>query len=259
VLEIARAAETEALLGAHPDRRAPGGRRAGTVWVSADGTMVHDHRELDGLGRAVHGAVRAARGVGGGADLLRVRRGAAIRWIRERSFPTAIELLDWYHLVEALRRAIVDGRLAGWAFEEAARTLPARTSSPRSRATWRPTGGPSPTMSSLRPGVSALVRLPLLRLNGTWTVVVWRFRGLLFPPPRADGTCAVSEARGCTTQLPRARNQSCVEAVTSIDSSPSACIVAFTEIRPADRPQADLGGAMAPTAIIRVAASRSVG
>ena len=35
---------------------------------------------------------------------------AAIRWIRERSFPTAIELLDWYHLVEALRRAIGDER-----------------------------------------------------------------------------------------------------------------------------------------------------
>ena len=35
---------------------------------------------------------------------------AAIRWIRERSFPTAIELLDWHHLVEAFRRAIRDGR-----------------------------------------------------------------------------------------------------------------------------------------------------
>ena len=35
---------------------------------------------------------------------------ASIRWIRERSFPTAIELLDWYHLVEALRRAIGDER-----------------------------------------------------------------------------------------------------------------------------------------------------
>ena len=35
---------------------------------------------------------------------------SAIRWIRERSFPTAIELLDWYHLVEALRRAIGDER-----------------------------------------------------------------------------------------------------------------------------------------------------
>ena len=31
---------------------------------------------------------------------------ASIRWIRERSFPTAIELLDRYHLVEALRRAL---------------------------------------------------------------------------------------------------------------------------------------------------------
>lgn len=30
----------------------------------------------------------------------------AIRWIRERAFPTAIELLDWYHLVDQLRAAI---------------------------------------------------------------------------------------------------------------------------------------------------------
>jgi len=65
---------------------------------------------------------------------------AAIRWIRERAFPSAIELLDWYHLVEALRRAVGDERrdrlelalavaepgdaerlaelLAGWAYEE---------------------------------------------------------------------------------------------------------------------------------------------
>ncbi len=31
---------------------------------------------------------------------------AAIRWIRERSFPDAIELLDWYHLSEQLRFGI---------------------------------------------------------------------------------------------------------------------------------------------------------
>ncbi len=40
-LEAARAAETEALLGARPDRRGRP-RRRGTVWVSVDGTMVHD-------------------------------------------------------------------------------------------------------------------------------------------------------------------------------------------------------------------------
>jgi hypothetical protein len=70
---------------------------------------------------------------------------ASIRWIRERSFPTAIELLDPYHLVEALRRSIGDERsdrldlalavaergdaegllelLAGWAYEEAGADL----------------------------------------------------------------------------------------------------------------------------------------
>ena len=40
-LEAARAAETLALLGAHPDRR-DGPRRGGTAWVSLDGTMADD-------------------------------------------------------------------------------------------------------------------------------------------------------------------------------------------------------------------------
>jgi hypothetical protein len=31
---------------------------------------------------------------------------AAIRWIRERAFPDAVELLDWYHLVEQLRLGV---------------------------------------------------------------------------------------------------------------------------------------------------------
>jgi hypothetical protein len=35
------AAETEAIFGASPERRSRS-RRRGTVWVSADGTMVHD-------------------------------------------------------------------------------------------------------------------------------------------------------------------------------------------------------------------------
>jgi hypothetical protein len=37
----ARAAETEAIFGASPERRSRS-RRRGTVWVSADGTMVND-------------------------------------------------------------------------------------------------------------------------------------------------------------------------------------------------------------------------
>jgi hypothetical protein len=42
LLERGLAAETEAILGAHPGRETRGGTRRGTVWVSADGTMVHD-------------------------------------------------------------------------------------------------------------------------------------------------------------------------------------------------------------------------
>jgi len=175
-LDAARAAESEAVFGAHPDRRSRP-RRGGTVWVSADGTMVHDRASgtefevkvglvFDGVrrtgrtrraltGRTYVGgtgswttfaerftATCAGLGVFDAARIFFVSDGAAaIRWIRERSFPTAIELLDWYHLVEALRRAIGDERtdrletalavaapgdaerllelLAGWAFEEA--------------------------------------------------------------------------------------------------------------------------------------------
>jgi hypothetical protein len=131
----------------------------------------------------------------------------------------AIELLDWYHLAEALRRAIGDERpdrldlalavaepgdaeglaelLAGWAFEEAGADLarsdkltavwgyvtanrraiehyaivPLASSGPMEKAVdivvarrFKARG-----MSWLRRGVSALVRLRLLRLNGTWT------------------------------------------------------------------------------------------
>ncbi len=95
---------------------------------------------------------------------------AAIRWIRERSFPTAIELLDWYHLVEQLKRGIglaypnvleqalgaaqpgdVDRLLA--TSRATRRCSPARTSSWRSgprppSATWPATGAPSPTIGS---------------------------------------------------------------------------------------------------------------
>jgi len=137
-IEADVAARTEALLGAHPDR-ASTGRMAGDVWVSADGTMVHDRgsgtfmeaklglvftgteqvgrdrrrlldRHLVGTtGNWVTFAERltaacAAMGVYEAERILFVSDGAAaIRWLRERSFPDAIELLDWYHLSERLR------------------------------------------------------------------------------------------------------------------------------------------------------------
>lgn len=137
-IEAEVAAETEAVLGAHPDRHARG-RMAGDVWVSADGTMVNDrgsgtHMEVK-LGLVFTGSERtgrarralldrhlvgatgswttfaerftaacAAMGVYEAERILFVSDGAAaIRWIRERSFPDAIELLDWYHLSEQLR------------------------------------------------------------------------------------------------------------------------------------------------------------
>lgn len=182
-IEAASAAQTEAVLGDHPVRRRDGPRR-GTVWVSADGTMVHDRSSgtefevkvglvFDGVRRTgrTRRALTGRTYVGGTGSwttfaerftatcqqlgvfdaerIFFVSDGAAaIRWIRERSFPSAIELLDWYHLVEALRRAIGDERpdrlevalavaapgdaegllelLAGWAFEEAGADL-ART------------------------------------------------------------------------------------------------------------------------------------
>ncbi|HUR03603.1 MAG TPA: UPF0236 family protein [Nonomuraea sp.] len=268
-LEAAQAAETEALLGAHPDRRSRP-RRGGTVWVSADGTMVHDRAtgsELEvKIGLVFDGARRTGRtrraltgrtldagtgswtafaerftalctrlGVFDAERILFVSDGAAsIRWIRERAFPTAIELLDWYHLVEALRSAIGHDRpdrletalavaepgdaerlaelLAGWAYEEAGldlarsdrltavwgyvtnnrraienyRIVPLASSGPMEKAVdivvarrFKARG-----MSWFRRGVSALVRLRLLRLNGTWTRY-WsgRFAALLRPWP----------------------------------------------------------------------------
>jgi len=179
-IEATTAARTEAVLGDHPVRERDGPRR-GTVWVSADGTMVNDRAsgtdfEIK-VGLVFDGARRTGRtrraltgrtyvggtgswtafaerftatcqdlGVFDAERIFFVSDGAAaIRWIRERSFPTAIELLDWYHLVEALRRAIGDDRpdrleaalaiaapgdaegllelLAGWAYEEAGADL----------------------------------------------------------------------------------------------------------------------------------------
>jgi hypothetical protein len=137
-IEAEVVARTEALLGAHPERHSSG-RMAGDVWVSADGTMVNDrdsgtHMEIK-LGLVFTGSERigrerrrlldrhlvgatgswttfaerftaacAAMGVYEAERILFVSDGAAaIRWIRERSFPDAVELLDWYHLAEQLR------------------------------------------------------------------------------------------------------------------------------------------------------------
>ena len=268
-LEAARSADAEAVFGAHPDRRTRP-RRGGTVWVSADGTMVHDRATgtdlevkiglvFDGtrptgrtrralVGRTLDAgteswtawaerftALCTRLGVYEADRILFVSDGAAaIRWIRERAFPTAIELLDWYHLVEALRRAIGDERpdrletalavagpgdalglaelLAGWAYAEAGSDLarsdklgavrgyvlanqlaiehyaivPLASSGPMEKAVdiviarrFKARG-----MSWLRRGVSALVRLRLLRLNGTWARY-WngRFAAALRPWP----------------------------------------------------------------------------
>ena len=144
----------------------------------------------------------------------------AIRWIRERAFPDAIELLDWYHLVEALRggrsatsRPIASSRPSGRggpgtsrlsspsspamprALErddpEQARAAPGghrlrHQQPPRHRATTAivPLASSGPMekgvdivvcrrfktrgMSWFRRGVSHLLHLRLLRLNGTW-------------------------------------------------------------------------------------------
>ena len=268
VLEAARAADTEAILAPIPtagpaatgwhglgqrrrhDGPRPGDRHRsrGQDWPrvrrgppdrseppGADGSHPRRrHGDLDRLRRAVHRAVRRL-GVYEADRICFVSDGAAsIRWIRERSFPTAIELLDWYHLVEALRRAIGDERpdrldlalaaagpgdaeglgelLAGWAYEDAGADLarsdkltavwgyvannrraienyaivPLASSGPMEKAVdivvarrFKARG-----MSWFRRGVSALVRLRLLRLNGTWTHY-WagRFAALLRPWP----------------------------------------------------------------------------
>jgi len=268
-LDAARAAETEALLGAHPDRR-DRPKRGGTAWVSLDGTMVHDRASgtelevkiglvFDGTrrtgrnrraltGRTLDAGTETWTGFAERFTALCTRLGvfeadricfvsdgaASIRWIRERAFPDAIELLDWYHLVEALRRAIGDERpdrletaiavagpgdalglvelLAGWAYEEAGSDLarsdkltavwgyvannrraienyaivPLASSGPMEKAVdivvarcFKARG-----MSWFRRGVSALVRLRLLRLNGTWQRY-WseRFAAALRPWP----------------------------------------------------------------------------
>jgi len=270
-LEAARRAEAEAVFGERPERGRNGPHR-GTVWVSVDGTMVHDRgtgSELEvKIGLVFDGARRVGRtrraltgrtldagteswtafaerftalctrlGVYEAERICFVSDGApAIRWIRERAFPTAIELLDWYHLSEQLRAAIGADRpdrlaaalaiaepgdaegllelLAGWATDEAGvdpersakltavygyvaanrraiehyAIVPLASSGPMEKAVdlvvarrFKLRG-----MSWFRRGVSALVRLRLLRLNGTWARY-WseRFAAALLPWPSA--------------------------------------------------------------------------
>lgn len=122
VLELAAEAATEAMFGDQPERSSDAPRR-GTVWVSADGMMIHDRSsgtEFEvKVGLVFDGALRVGRTrraltgrtyVGGTGSWMRfaerltatcaglgvfdaerilfVSDGAvAIRWIRERSFP----------------------------------------------------------------------------------------------------------------------------------------------------------------------------
>lgn len=141
-IEAAVALRQDAIFGDHPERDPTPRGREDDVWVMADGTMVGDrgsgtHMEVK-LGLVFSGveqtgkdrrrlldrhyvggtgswttfaerftAACAAMGVYEARRILFVSDGAAaIRWIRERSFPDAIELLDWYHLSEQLRFGI---------------------------------------------------------------------------------------------------------------------------------------------------------
>jgi hypothetical protein len=141
-IEADIAARQDAVFGPHPERPPTPLGQGDDVWVMADGTMVHDrgsgtHMEVK-LGLIFSGVERtgkdrrrllerhlvggtgswtsfserftaacAALGVYEAGRVLFVSDGAAaIRWIRERSFPDAIELLDWYHLTEQLRFGI---------------------------------------------------------------------------------------------------------------------------------------------------------
>jgi hypothetical protein len=235
--------------------RAPSSsRRPATVWVQADGTMVHDRASGTNLevriGLAFSRATTISRGrrllldrqlyagaegwqtfaerfvaacarlgvfeaeriyfVGDGADW--------IRWLRERYFPTAVELLDWYHLVEQLRfgvgraypellaralgaaqpgavqqlLAILESHAARLGMIDPEQAARARQVAGYVRANRRgianyrhvPLASSAPIekavdlavcrrfklrgMSWLRAGVTHLLRLRLLRLNGTW-------------------------------------------------------------------------------------------
>jgi hypothetical protein len=269
-IEATIVAETEAILGDQPTR-APTGRSTGDVWVQADGTMVHGRTGAlfeAKVGLVFRGARRMSRtrralidrtyvaetanwttfaerlvatcarlGVYDAERIFFVSDGAAaIRWIRERSFPSAIELLDWYHLTEQLKRgiglaypdvleralraaepgdverllAVLEGharRLAGEDLEQATRaqaTIGYVSANRRAIANYRivPLASSGPMekgvdlticrrfklrgMSWFRRGVSHLLRLRILRLNGTWARY-WseRFTAAMRPWPSA--------------------------------------------------------------------------
>lgn len=269
-IETAQAARQAALFEAA--RPIAPERRPATVWVSADGTFVHDRasgtefevkvglvfegaRRIGRTRRALSGrefaagtddwhtfaerfVERCARlGVFEAERVYFVSDGAeAIRWLRERYFPEALELLDWHHLVEQLRFGLgaerptfLEGALAVAArgdveallgllagLERAvARSDPERAAKLRAAAAYVaanrraignyrivPLASSGPTekavdivvarrfkrrgMSWFRGGVSALLRLRLLRLNNTWTRY-WseRFSAALRPWPSA--------------------------------------------------------------------------
>jgi hypothetical protein len=241
----------------------------GTVWVSVDGTMVNDRADgscfevkaglvWEGTRCVSRGrralekrfwdgatgswtafaerftAACAARGVYEAETIYFVSDGhPAIAYIRDHAFPTAIELLDWYHLENALRAGLgaerpehlgralaaarqgdVDGLLAALADaadgadEEAGLKLtraagyvaanrqgienyalvPLASSGPTEKAVdiivCRRFKGRG--MSWGRRGVSHLLALRLLRLNGGWRDY-WRerFEASRRPWPRA--------------------------------------------------------------------------
>ncbi len=270
LIEAAVRRETEAILGERPTR-GPTVPAEGDVWVQADGTMIHGRTgsEFEAkVGLVFRGVERTGRGRGSLVDrtyvaettnwttfaerfvaacarlgvydakrIFFVSDGAlAIHWIRERSFPTAIELLDWYHLTEQLRSGIgaaypdvlstavgaaapgdVDALLAilrsharmlgGEDLEQRARTeavIGYVTNNRRGIANYRivPLASSGPMekavdlticrrfklrgMSWYRRGVSHLLRLKLLRLNGTWARY-WaeRFNAVVRPWPSA--------------------------------------------------------------------------
>jgi hypothetical protein len=136
------AAQAEAQAALFERGRLPEAERRGTVWIEADGTMVHDRStgtEFEvKVGLVFAGAERvglrrhrlrerelyagtegwhqfAERFVAGCARLgvfqaqrvCFVSDGAgALRWLRRHYFPDAIELLDWFHLAEQLRYGV---------------------------------------------------------------------------------------------------------------------------------------------------------
>jgi hypothetical protein len=248
------------------------GQRRGVVTIAADGTMVHDRAsgtEFEvKLGLVFAGAERiglnrqrlverqlyagtegwhafAERFVAGCARLgvfeaEQIRfvsdGAAALRWLRRTYFPTALELLDWFHLAEQLRYGVghTHAERLEQAFGLARAGQPAALAdllrahatdlepldpdqARRARAVALyvtnnalgisnyqlvplPSSGPVEKavditicrrfklrgMSWLRQGVGNLLRLRLLRLNGTWDDY-WRdrFAAALRPWPSA--------------------------------------------------------------------------